>query len=211
MTAVERKKKSEERLASLGIHIVDELPPMEEESLVVPRTGQEIAQRILVLTYLNCVAADSNLQQDVIAFLKQESLWENASAEEKRLFEKSQLSEEDTSKIGWRGESIWLLLWTINRVDALDLPASEVNIRDVFERLPAFMSDTRDFIQSASIRPLSEILDQSDFIFRLTWTIHVQPGGTNEMIFDPSIAYERHYAISWVTSAHETWDESPES
>ena len=211
MTAVERKKKSEERLASLGIHIVDELPPMEEESLVVPRTGQEIAQRILVLTYLNCVAADSNLQQDVITFLKQESLWENASAEEKRLFEKSQLSEEDTLKIGWRGESIWLLLWTINRVDTLDLPASEVNIRDVFERLPAFMSDTRDFIQSASIRPLSEILDQSDFIFRLTWTIHVQSGSTNEMIFNPSIAYERHYAISWVTSAHETWDEIPES
>lgn len=209
MTAVERKKRSEERLASLGIHIVDELPPMEEESVVVPRTGQEIAQRILVLTYLNCVAADSSLRHDVIAFLKQESLWEKASAEEKKLFEKNQLSEEDTLKIGWRGESIWLLLWTINKVDMLDLPASEVNIRDVFEKLPTFLSDTRDFIASAHIRPLSEILDQSDFIFRLTWTIHVQSGGTNEMIFNPSIAYERHYAISWVTSAHETWDEIP--
>ena len=56
MTAVERKNKTNACLKSLGIHILDHLPIIEEESEAKLRTPQEIAQRVLVLVYLNYVA-----------------------------------------------------------------------------------------------------------------------------------------------------------
>ncbi|RAV97722.1 DUF4272 domain-containing protein [Pseudochryseolinea flava] len=207
MTAVERKENSEQRLAQLGIHIVDQLPPMEEEEAITMQSPQAIAERILILTYLNCIVVDENLKAEVVGFLHQENLWEKASDEEKKFFEQDSLTEDDAVKIGWRAESIWLLLWVINKVEYLDLPASEVNLNDIFICLPPFMTSTREFIESATIRSTAEVLDQSDFIFRLTWVIQKeQSGGSNEMTFSPGVSYERHFAITWATGVRQTWD-----
>src|SRR6478735_8668569 len=152
MTALERKQNTEKLLETLGIRLRDELPPMEEEDNVELKTPREIAQRILVLSYLNCVAADSNLKEPIISFLKQENLWKHVSDEEKKLFDKTQLTEEEVAIAQWRGESIWMLLWIINQVDQLDLPVTEVDTHAIFERLPAFMQSTSDFINAATIR-----------------------------------------------------------
>ena len=52
MTAVERKQNSERLLKSLNIPFIDHLPLIEEDDEAKIRTPQEIASRILVLTYL---------------------------------------------------------------------------------------------------------------------------------------------------------------
>lgn len=207
MTALERKEKTETLLKELGIPYIDHLPTVEEESEVRLRTSQEIAKRILILVYLN-YAAEENSKQDIIDFLKTERLWDSVSLEEKILFEKSKLTDQDRINISWRSESIWALLWTINKVDDLDLPTDEVDISDIVDRLPKFMSNPDDFIKSSTLRSASEILDQSDLIYRLHWaTRQSQLNNASDLNLDPGIVYERHYAINWVTYYADNWDD----
>jgi hypothetical protein len=208
MTALERKQVTEKRLSALGITLVDNLPPIEEEDAITLRSPREVAERILILTYLSCVATDPSLRQEVMMFLIQEGLWDKASEEEKVLFHKTRLTEEDFTNIFCRSESIWLLLWVINKIDSLDLPEKEVNLHDIFPYLPGFLEPTGSFIHAATIRSVSEILDQSDFIFRLNWALReAYEQGSQISSLNPSIAYERYFSISWVTQTRESWEE----
>jgi hypothetical protein len=209
MTSLERKKKSEELLLSLGITLSDDLPLIEEENTVTLRSAREVAERILILSYLNSAASDPSLRQQMMMFLIQEGLWDKTSAEEKALFHITPLAEEQLTGMLWRTESIWLLLWVIRKIDLLNLPEKEATPHDIFPHLPGFLEPTEDFIRTATMRNVAEILDQSDFIFRLNWALHERSKqGQNTLPMHPHVAYERYFAINWVTRTRETWDDS---
>jgi hypothetical protein len=209
MTSLDRKQNSEKLLMSLGITLTDILPPIEEEDSVTLRSPQEVAQRILILTYLNCVATDASLQQEVMMFLIREGLWDKTSEAEKVLFHKTPLTAADLTKILWRAESIWMLLWVSNKIDQLDLPEKEVTLQDIIPHLPGFLEPTAEFIHATTMRSVLEILDQSDFIFRLNWALkETDAQGSSTLPFNPSVAYERYYAINWVMRDQEQWDKN---
>lgn len=208
-TAEQRKKQTEKYLKSLNIPFIDHLPLIEEESEVKIRTAQEIAERILVLVYLAYFSEVPEERENVIDFLKTNSLWDIVSPDEKGLFQKEELTDQETANISWRSEGIWLLLWTINKVDKLELPTEQVEISEIISRLPKFQTDPSEFIKTSIVRPTTEILDQSDLIYRLHWAtrnadLNNQPMPAN---LDLSIIMERHYAINWVTFYADEWDE----
>ena len=208
-TAEQRKKQTEKYLKSLNIPFIDHLPLIEEENEVKIRTAQEIAIRILVLVYLAYVSEVPDERENVIDFLKTNSLWDKVSPDEKELFQKEELTDQETANISWRSEGVWLLLWTINKVDKLELPTEQVEIPEIVSRLPEFLTDPTEFIKNANVRPTTEILDQSDLIYRLHWAtrnanLNNQPMPAN---LDLSIIMERHYAINWVTFYSDEWDE----
>jgi hypothetical protein len=208
-TAELRKKQTEKYLKSLNIPFIDHLPLIEEESEVKIRTAQEIAERILVLVYLAYVSEVVDERENVIDFLKTNSLWDKVSPDEKELFQKKELTDQETANISWRSEGVWLLLWTINKVEKLDLPTEQVEIPEIVSRLPKFLTDPTEFIKNANVRQTTEILDASDLIYRLHWAtrnadLNNQPMPAN---LDLSIIMERHYAINWVTFYADEWDE----
>jgi hypothetical protein len=206
MTALERKQNSEQQLTSLGIHLTHELPPIEEEQAITPRTSREIAERILILTYLNCIHSDNSLRQEVVAFLKDEGLFEKATPAEKDLFLKDEFSDDEATNIAWRGESIWMLLWAIQKVDTLSLPVDEVDLGALFALLPPFLQSTNDFVNASAARSKSEILDQADLIFRLFWSVQ-QAESPNPAGLNPGVTFERYYAINWVMGVRGEWDD----
>lgn len=207
MTALERKENSEQLLSKFNIVRTDDLPPIEEEHAVTLRTPEEVAERILILTYLNCVANDPSLQQEVMIFLIREKLWDKATEGERALFHRTPLTEKDLSVILWRAESIWALLWVINKVERLDLPDTEVNLHEIFARLPGFLQSTRYYINTATMRTTGEILDQLDFIFRLNWALRQTPQkGSRASTFNPGVVYERYFSLSWVTQTVKEWE-----
>jgi hypothetical protein len=207
MSAIERKLQVENLLKELDVFLHDDLPPLEEDSNVTLREPREIAKRIIILTYLNCSAEDDVLRKEIVHFLQTDGVWDAASQEEKMLFTKPILTDQDVAKIYWRSEAIWLLLWTINKVDILNLPIEDVNIPAMFSRLPAFMTSSNDFIDSATTRSVSEIMDQSDLTFRLNWAAReAHLNGSQDFKFNPGILYERYHAINWVTRMENEWD-----
>lgn len=206
MTALERKHNSEKLLLSLGITLEDDLPPIEEEDVVTLRSTKEVAERILILSYLSCIASDPSLGQPVMIFLIHEGLWEKATEEEKAFFHKTQFTEDDLNILFSRTESIWMLLWVINKVDQLSLPNVEASFQEIFSHLPGFLEPTGEFIEAATMRSISEILDQSDFIFRFNWALReADARGVKTIDSSEHIAYERFFSLGWVTRTRETW------
>lgn len=207
MTAIERKQNTERLLKTLNIPFIDHLPLIEEEHEARIRTPQEIAKRILVLTYLNYVSEEPDDREEVIKFLKEQELWDSVSVDEKVLFAKD-LTDQEHINISWRSEAIWLLLWVINKFDTIDLPTEEVSISQILDLLPDFMTDTKDFIRTATIRTVSEILDLSDLTYRLHWAVrHTELNNLETLNINSSVVQERHYAINWVTFYEDNWDD----
>lgn len=208
-TAEQRKKQTEKYLKSLNIPFIDHLPLIEEEIELKIRTAQEIAERILVLVYLAYVSEVVDERENVIDFLKTSSLWDKVSPDEKELFQKEELTDQETANISWRSEGVWLLLWTINKVEKLDLPTEQVEISEIVSRLPEFLTDPTEFIKNANVRPTTEILDESDLIYRLHWATRNADLNNQQMQanLDLGIIMERHYAINWVTFYAVEWDD----
>ncbi|WP_018342226.1 DUF4272 domain-containing protein [Cytophaga aurantiaca] len=203
MTAQQRKQQTETFLKSLGIPVYDGLPAIEEENVIKVRTVQEITARIMILTYLNCIATQHALQPEILEYLKTEGLWVKTSPSEKILFEKPALTEDDINLISWRAESIWLLLWSIHKVEHLTMPIEEVDIDALFLLLPPFMGDPTEYIADVQTRSVSDLLNEADFLFRLNWAI-----SKNELEgLNGRIAFERYYTINWITSTRKEWDD----
>lgn len=208
MTSIERKSNTENLLRELGIPFIEHLPAIEEENEVRLRAPREIATRIICLTYLCYVTEVPEARTAVIEFLKKESLWSEVTDQEKELFNKTKLTQQERINISWRSEAIWLLLWAIEKTDELELPYNEINVADIIEKLPKVLNSTNDFIESATIRSTEQLLDQSDLIYRLHWaTRHAQLDRTIKLKLNSSVVEERHYAINWITYYAEAWDD----
>ena len=214
-TAEQRKKETERLLKSLHIPFFEHLPLLEEESEVKIRTAQEIAERILVLLYLSYLGfvsiedGESDERVKIIDFLRSNSLWEKVSPKEKELFLKKKLTRQEATIMTWRTEAIWLLLWTINKVDKLELPIEQAKIPEIISRISNLFANPKKFIETAIIRPTTEILDVSDLVYRLHWAT-TDAGLDNRPVpanLSSSILHERHYAVNWVTYYAEEWDE----
>lgn len=208
-TAEQRKKETEKLLKSLSIPYIEHLPLLEEENDIKMRTAKEIAERILILTYLNYVSEVPDEKEKVIDFLRTNSLWDKVSTNERELLKKEQLLEQEAVNISWRSEAIWLLLWTINKVDKLELPTEQVGVSEIMSRLPEFLVAPKEFIENATIRPSTEILDISDLTYRLHWAAREADLNSQRIPANLSLSVimERHYAINWVTYYADEWDE----
>ena len=207
MTALDRKFKTEKLLKSLGVPILEQLPLIDEEHEVKLRTAQEVARRILILDYLNYVADEPDSKQEVIDFLKEQNLYKSISDEEKQLF-KCELTEQDRINISWRSEAILALLWAIGKVDELEMPVEETQVSEWLDLLPDLMTDSKEFIDSALLRPIPEILDLLDLTYRIHWAVrNAELNNLDAVNFDAGIIQERHYALNWLTYYNDDWDD----
>ncbi len=208
-TAAQRKAETEAYLKKLNIPFLPHLPLLEEESEFKIRTAQEIAERILVLTYLCYFGEVQEERDEIIDFLKGNKLWGAVSPEEKVLFKKPKLTNRELIDISWRVEAIWLLLWVIQKVDALQLPVEQVTISEMLLLLPELYASPVSFIEDATVRLVTEILDMLDITYRLHWaardaSLNKRPIPGNISL---SIVTERHYAANWVTYYADEWDD----
>jgi hypothetical protein len=211
----ERKAKTEAMLKTLGIPVNPYLPLVEAEDEVRIRHATEVASRCGVLVAR--AAIGFKVDRDVVwDWLNAEGLLETASAAERRFFEKAVPSEEEKREATWDVEKLYPLLWAIGYIDSLGLPRQECDTTLIQQIVPpierAERSNShrwRDFIQNATLRTTTEILDALDMIYRIDWAvvecrIHNQapPAGLN-----PDVVYEWHYAIEWLTCYAEDWDD----
>ena len=208
MTGQERKSKTELMLKELNISINIGLPIIEEENEAKIRSKKEIAERILILTYL-VAYAETDEKDEIINYLKTEKLWEAVSKVEKKLFSKSKLTEKDKINISWHTEIIYLLLWSIQKIDDIGLPIEQCDTEEIFNILPEYLEDTSDFISTAKVRTNKEILDKSDLIYRLHWAVRQAELDDDEIPanIDAEVIEEWHYAINWITYYDDNWDE----
>lgn len=198
------KIKNNQYLSSLGIGINQNLPLIEDLQEVQPRSAQDVAGRLSAIAYVIGLAFGAN-RIDLIDNLKKFKLWDYVSNYEKSLLQSDEISEQDKINMEWLSESAQALAWSINIVELDHFKHCD---DDLATKIP-FNNDPTNFIASARLRPIEEIQEQSDLLYRMHWyTRNCKLTDTNCVLSESTIV-ERRKAIDWAYGVEEDWDEVP--
>lgn len=205
--ANDRKNRSESILKELNVPINTHLPYVEDSSEIIVRTKEEVALRAMALLIV-AVKAEGLEQEIVDNLVKDYDLSTVFSPSEKKFIENSAPTDFDKTQFIWRYESAWVLLWSLSYVQELAPPTS---ICDVPAAVKFLQQRSREqFIQDAKLRPISEILNENDLIYRYHWAV-VDARVNNLKIpkeIDSSVVLERHYSLNWLIGYMEQeWDD----
>ena len=149
-------------------------------------------------------------REEIIRFLKESNLWEDCSLIEIELFEADEFSEQEKINISWQSEAIWIMLWAIKKIEKLNLPTQQCEVRKIVESLPNYLESIDQFISDAELRDKSEILDKSDLFYRLHWAARQAWINKEKMPanINHEVIMEWHYAINWITNYEDLeWDD----
>lgn len=104
-------------------------------------------------------------------------------------------------------EALWTLLWTLGKIDTLGWPSGQSDAGKVGSVVPQLGDSIESFIEGAELRPLSEIMDQGDLMFRLIHALQETEGGLDGV--EGLAAYEWYLALQWTCHGRE-WVEIAE-
>lgn len=68
---------------------------------------------------------------------------------------------------------------------------------------------TSQFIEDSELRPIADILDQADLIYRYHWAVRnaLTRGQQVPAALDPGVTEERHHALNWLIGyGKQAWD-----
>jgi hypothetical protein len=202
-----RKKRSEELLKTQGIPINPSLPAIELEEETTPRSAEDMAKRAVGLCAV-ALRGEGLKQQEIIDLLKGKDVWAFVTPEEKKFLLKKKPNKQETINFKWRYESLWVLLWALGRLKDLGAPTSICDVQSAVRMVLDIPSD--DFILRATSRPISEILDEADLIYRYDWAVvdaRIKGEEPPENLH-PGVVYERHYALNWLIGyMDQEWDD----
>jgi hypothetical protein len=214
--ALARKHRSESHLRDEGVPFIHHLPRIETRDEVKLRTKEEIAYRSLALTVVTAKAVGMR-QPGVENAVKHLGLAPHFSPRERAFILDPTPPHQDVVHFSWSGEAAWPLFWALGFVDRLDRPISVIGERDLPQAVHAVQDHgVQPYIESARLRSLDEVLDETDLIYRYHWAVreawlrgHKMPAG-----LDPGVIEERHHALNWLVvpcdeqpSGWPEWDE----
>jgi hypothetical protein len=205
--AVERKLRSERVLRAEGVPFFAQLPAIESAAEALKRSKEEVALRTLCL--LLVAAKGEGLGQEIAErVLEFHGLRPHLTPHELAFMLDSSPSDHDRIQFTWRHEAAWTLLWALGFVAELGKPAQicdvEFGARTMTERT------TPQFIEDSELRPIADILDQADLIYRYHWAVRNadMKGQQVPAGLDPGVTEERHYALNWLIGYNEqAWDQ----
>jgi hypothetical protein len=205
--ALMRKQRSEAFMRKEGVPCNEQLPAIEDESSTRMRSKEEIAQRAIALA----MGVDRAEGLDLDGFVELVTRYNVDSwftPKEQEILFKETLSEQEQIGIIWRYESCAVLLWALGYIRDLGRPDHNCDTGQI-SRLTA-RKPFQEFLDGAKLRPVNEILDQADLIYRYAWAVrdaHMHerkpPVG---LISD--VVYERHYTLNWLRGyCDQEWDD----
>jgi len=200
----ELKSKNTEYLGSIGIDVPEHLPNIENLDEVKPRTAQDIAGRLSAMAYVIGLGFDAK-GNELLEQLNKFDLMSYVSAYETGLLNQDIIGDQDKINMSWLTECAQALAWCIGLVDLDHFKHCD---DDLAHKIP-FKTDPQEFIQKARLRPIAEIQEQSDLLYRMHW--YARNCGLNgqECELSRGIVSERRKAIDWAYGVEEDWDEVP--
>ncbi len=205
--AKERKLRSEATLSKYKVPVNKNLPLIEDESDSLVRTKQEVANRALALLVVAVKA--EGLEQDIVERLVKGYQLESAlSPKEVAFINDKSPSQHDKTQFIWRYEAAWVLLWSLGYVEELSYPNT---ICDVAAAVTFMQERNKEqFISDSRLRPITEILNEADIIYRYHWAVVDARinGKPSPAEMDSSVVLERHYSLNWLIGYMEQeWDD----
>jgi len=205
--AFARKDRSEQVLAAEDVPININLPPIVDSRQALPRSHEDVVRRALAIL-CTAVKGEGLPQETVEALIDDFGVRDDLSPDELAFIDDKTPDTFTRVQFAWRYEAAWAMLWAISAVDELEPPRQIVNVRSIGEIVRGETAVT--LIEKTSLRPIAEILDQADLIYRYRWALvdarlkdREPPAG-----LDPGVALERHRALNWMIGyLGQDWDD----
>ena len=201
----DRKSRSITFLNAQGVKVINSLPSIEDSNQVELRKQKAIVDRTYAL--LLTAAKGEGVEQVNLQRLKDDKYISVLSQKELEIFESPSLSDQEKAYATWRYESLYTLMWALGAMDDLKYPSEICDVKTIVGKL--FQPSRDVFESSIKLRSKNEILDELDKTYRMNWACvdarikGQQPSGN----INPSIVYERHYALNWLTNYQgQDWD-----
>ena len=198
------KSKNTEYLSSIGIKVPEHLPHIEDINEVNPRTAQDIASRLSALAYVIGLGFDAK-GKDLLKHLNKYDLMPYVSGYENDLLNQDIIGDQDKINMSWLTECAQALAWCIGLVELDHFRHCD---DDLAQKIP-FKADPKDFIQKAKLRPICEIQEQSDLLYRMHWYARNCGLTGQECELSEGIVSERRKAIDWAYGVEKDWDAVP--
>lgn len=204
--ALDRKHRSEARLAAEGVPILSSLPVIESEAESRRRTAEEVTQRAVGVTIVASrgLGLSQRAMNNMIGHFGAETFF---TPNERAFLGSPTPSQQELAQFSWRFEAVCVLMWALGYIDELGRPDHQCDPETVsgilIENGPAIF-------QRARLRPQHELLDAADLIYRYDWAVvearrHNRPMPAG---LDPDVVAERHYALNWLIGyADQEWDD----
>ena len=211
--ALNRKLRSEAILQAQGVPYIGHLPAIESSSEVTLRTKDEVAWRAMALVIvaskaLGTLEGVETAPAKTREKAKEFGLGNHFTPVERAFMENDAPSRFELIQLSWRDEAACTLFWALGYIDELKIPTEQQDfwaaVRLMYDRTAAA------FLRDASLRPIDEILDQADLIYRYHWAARDRGQEEQEPPagLDRSVVKERHYALNWLIGyCNQPWDE----
>lgn len=206
-----RKQRSENRLADLGIQYNPNLPHFADIEYPSIRSSEEVAARIIALWEVVNIASNAkdSDRPESVEFLKEVDLWDSLSPKEQQFLIKNSHDKQRNIDLAWQTEVLKVLYWSLKEIDELGKPVEDNNLVAVSDRVLENFPSLDSFLRNSQLRPASDILDEADFIYRLHWCSrnHRRKEQGVPRGYNYSVIRERHFAFNWLTDPNSLWDE----
>lgn len=205
--AEDRKARSIAILAAEEVPYIDWLPPIETEAEAMRRERDQVVRRTIALTIVAVrgETRDYDLGQRL---LDQFGAHDFLTPAEAAFMADRDPTDQDHINFIWRYEGVHVMLWALGIFEDLGRPDGIADVPRIAETLREL--GTEGLMRDARLRPQSEILDAADLIYRYHWAttdarINGRPAPAG---LDPSVVYERHYALNWLIGyGGQAWDD----
>ena len=201
-----RKSNSESILTAQGVKVNKNLPCLGTSDQTNLRSKNEVIDRIYALVLI--AAKGEGIAEEHLKKPIEEKSIKSFSPKELSILESSELNDQDKAYATWRYKSLNTLLWALKIMPDLKPPSEICDVQTIVGKI--LKPNRAEFTQQSELRSKEEILNELDKTFRMNWAC-VDARIKGEQVagnINPSIIYERHYALNWLTIyQNQDWDE----
>lgn len=217
---MDRKERSEKVLKKHRILINPYLSRIKNEDETVLKTPEEIVKRSVTAFLTAQIAIDilnNNGALESAKFfdpiLDRFGLRGELTDDEKPYFDPElcvKISQQQANEMQWRLEMCAALFWACGFIKKLPYPSEIIdNTRQI--AMLGVSKDFSDIMSNVKMRPLGEILDATDLIYRMNWAcvearVKNDPAIMGDLF--PDVVWEQHKGFNWLIGAYdaEDWD-----
>lgn len=201
-----RKSNSEAFLEENDVKLNYHLPSIISSDDVNIRNQQAVINRAYALLII--AAKGEGVEQHLLEKSVEQKNINSFSPKELEIYRTESINDQQRAIATWRYESLYVLLWVLGKINELKYPSEICDVTAVVSSI--FQPTREEFESTIKLRSTSEILDELDKTYRFHWAcvdarIKGEPVSGN---LNPSVVYERHYALNWLTSfQNQNWDD----
>ncbi|HEY9839249.1 MAG: DUF4272 domain-containing protein [Candidatus Sericytochromatia bacterium] len=204
-SALARRARTERLLTVRKLPIYKNLAPIVTEEELQGQAARQVMERALTLLVLASTSTTLT-RPEAADMLMTWGLLHELTPSEKAYLTKDEPSDEEIQAVNLRFEAAYALLWALGVAPKTTFPGKPSDLLGLIQRVKS--RSFRSWFDHAKLRPSSQILDQLDLAYRVSWA----KKSYSDLDYKPlrdlqsNLVHEWYHSLSWLV-ARKGWDQ----